>query len=68
MIEILVTDPPDRDSLVAEVWVDGMMFCEVRRVATECIIEVYSRPDSTPWELKLNEFEAAIARARQSLA
>ena len=66
-IRILIASLPDRDSVVAEVWLDGFQFGELRQEGGRYLWEFYGRPDKQPWALDADELTAALDAAKAKL-
>jgi hypothetical protein len=66
--KILITSPPDRDSVVAEVYFDNAQFAELRVDGSSITCEIYSRRDGKPWELDCCELREALSKAERKLA
>jgi len=58
-----ITSMPDRDSLVAEIWLDDAQVAEVSREESGVQIEVYPLPGGAPWKVDVDEFNRAIKAA-----
>lgn len=54
---ISIASPPDRDSLVAEVFFEAVQWAELREEWGKIVVEFYPRPDGEPW---LVDFEVTI--------
>ena len=65
--EIIVTDVPDRERLVAEIWLNERMVAEVNQEPDKpYFIEIY-RPALRTWEFELEPFLEAVRQARSRL-
>jgi hypothetical protein len=63
---IQLASVPDRDDLVAEVWVGKELFAELRNESGKTWLQVYSAPGGH-WELPYEELQIALQRARDKL-
>lgn len=64
---IRISSPPDREKLVAEIFVDGAQWAELNQEESDAAIEFYPRPDGAPWRIPLAIALAAIAEAQRRL-
>jgi hypothetical protein len=62
-----VASAPDRDELVAEVWVEDNLLAEIRRFGKGTMIELYSNPAGGPWSLECDSLFNALAEAKVKL-
>jgi hypothetical protein len=63
---IQLASVPDRDDLVAEVWVGQDLFAELRHESGNTWLQVYSAPGGR-WELRFEELQVALQQARDRL-
>jgi hypothetical protein len=67
-ISITIASPPDRDDLVAELWLGKDLLGEVTRDAEDGFrVELYPAPGKTPWSLRVADLTAALKQAAQRL-
>jgi hypothetical protein len=67
-ISITIASVPDREELVAELWLGDEQVGEVSKDARgEFIIELYSAPAGTPWRIRLDDLVAALGEAKARL-
>lgn len=67
-LRIVVSSPPDRDSVVAELWQNDEQIAELRRDGSELRLELYNSRSATPRDLDYHEFVAALSRLGEELA
>ena len=65
--QIELTSVPDRDDLVAEIWLDQDLFVELRLEAGEIRTQLYSRQDGKPWDVSHRDLLAALSKAEERL-
>lgn len=58
---------PDRDDLVAEIWVGTELLGEIRFDDGALRVQIYPRPDAEPWDISLDELTSALHLARQKM-
>ncbi len=63
----LITDVPDREELVAELWLDDEMWGEISQEDGNILLELYPRRDGEPWRFPPEAAERLIRRARVDL-
>lgn len=67
-LTIEITSPPDRDDLVAEIWVGDEMLAEVSLGGSNtAVVEFYPRQSGKPWIADLEEITEALNQAKQRL-
>ena len=65
--EILITSPPDRENLVAEIWHDNIMIAELNQEDKDNLkLEIYSNKE-TPISLDYLDFLDALQVAKEKL-
>lgn len=62
-----IASPPDREKLVAEIFLDREQLCELNTETGELVVELYPRRDGKPWVIPLHELTAALAEAKGRL-
>ncbi len=67
-IEIAISSPPDRERLVAEIFIDHELIAEIKNESGEPDLELYPRRDGQPWRLNYLELRAALDKAAKRLA
>jgi hypothetical protein len=66
--QILIASLPDRDSVVAEIYVGDAQFAEVRRDHGDSFhVEIYARPQELAWEIPYDDLVHLLAAARDAL-
>ncbi len=66
--KFLITSPPDRHSVVAEVYVGNTQFAELSVEGSSIICEIYPRHNGPPWHFDLTELRQALSKAERKLA
>ena len=66
-MSIDICSPPDREKLVAQIMYDHVQWAEVQQEGATIVLELYPRPDGTPWELPFDDAVAALQRAQKRL-
>lgn len=67
-IDINVASVPDRDDVVAEIWVNGAMFAELRVEHNEIFTEIYPRSSKEPWVLPSGLLLKTLSEAQSRLS
>jgi len=70
MPQILKTEiasTPDREDLVAEIWIDQHLLAELRQEAGQVRIQIYARPDGRPWDVSHPDLLTALSGAEKRL-
>ena len=62
---VVIASPPDRNSLVAEVFFGDIQWAELREEGGQVLVEFYPRPDGKPC---LAEFDVAIQALEEANA
>ena len=65
--EILITSPPDRESLVAEIWYNNMFWAEISEERGELLAQFYPHPNKKYWEFSFNEAMSTLDQAKRKL-
>ena len=65
--EILITSPPDRERVVAEIWYGDSQLAELNEEAGQPMLEIYPNPTGEAWILDFNELVSLLERARAAL-
>jgi hypothetical protein len=66
-LHYIIADVPDREELVAELWLDHEMWGEISKEKGEVVLELYPRQDGEPWRLPSERAERLINLARRDL-
>lgn len=64
---VTIASPPDRSSLVAELFFGDIQWAELRSETDQVVVEFYSRPDGKPWLVELNVAINALEEANARL-
>ena len=64
--EILITSPPDRENLVAEIWLQNQMIAEINQENKTLELEIFVKENGTI-KLSYNEFINILKEARKKL-
>ena len=67
MIKLLMTSPPDRERVVAELWIGDVQLAEVSNEDGAFRVELYTPLGSNRVEVRLDELEEALRKARADL-
>lgn len=59
--------PPDREGLAPEIWFGTTQVAELNREKDKLTVEIYSRLNSQPWSLNLNEFLNSLLASNEKL-
>ncbi|MCA7925300.1 hypothetical protein LGM35_22640 [Burkholderia cenocepacia] len=67
--EALIASPPDRESVVFEIWCGNRQFAEIsKEPGRDYEIEVYAAADGGVWHLDLMEFKTMLEGGIRELA
>ena len=66
-LHYIIADLPDREELVAELWLDHEEWGEISKENGEVVLELYPRGDGEPWRFPSEEAERLINLARRDL-
>jgi hypothetical protein len=66
-IEVQIASPPDREHLVACLVFEKHEFAELNQEAEELVVELYPKPDGTPWVFAYADLVVALAEAKRRL-
>ena len=64
---MVIASPPDRERLVAEIWVGNEHLAEINQESEACIVELYPRRSGEPWQLAHDNLLMALTAARLQL-
>jgi hypothetical protein len=67
-LKVLITSPPDREHLVAEIWADDCQLAEVSQEGNFQLLEVYPRPQGGAWRIAFDELLETMNQAKVRLA
>jgi len=68
-ISITIASVPDREGLVAELWLGDEQVGEVSKATEgEFHVELYPAMAGTPWKFRLDDLVAALAEAKDRLS
>lgn len=65
--KIEITSPPDRNNLVAEIWILDNHVCEINKECDYYEIEIYNPINSKFWTFTLDEFLEVLQEAKKRL-
>lgn len=66
-LTLQLASPPDREHLVAEIWLGNNQVAEISQESSEPVLEIYPNPEGGAWLLPLASFVAAVQQATQHL-
>jgi hypothetical protein len=65
---IKIASVPDRDDVVAEIWLGDAMVAELHRGSVGSVeIEIYATESHGPWRFELSSWLAILAEAQRRL-
>lgn len=64
---VTIASPPDRDKLVAEIFVGTQQWAEINQETGVLEVEFYPRTDGAPWKIALPDALAALQEAGRLL-
>lgn len=64
---IVISSPPDRKRLVAEIFLGATQLAELNQEDDALVVEFYAQPDGQPWRLDFRLFIEALVEAKQRL-
>ena len=67
-LTLSVASLPDRESDVVEVWEGDQQVAELSFETNIPVLEIYARPDGSPWTFTLSELQEALNAAKDQLA
>ena len=65
--EILITSPPDRELVVAEIYYNNEQWAEISQDTGNPIVQFYSPDHRKYWEFSYDEAIAVLEKAKQRL-
>lgn len=68
-LEVNIASVPDRENLVAEIWLGERQLAEISHETKTLKLEIYQQTDGLRgiWELDFEEFIGALQEARRKL-
>jgi hypothetical protein len=66
-LHILLASPPDRDNLVAEIFVGSIQLAELNTQSGSFCVEIYPRQDGSPWVIDHSQLIESLTLARSKL-
>jgi hypothetical protein len=66
-MEVVISSPPDRNYLVAEIWFSDEQWAEVNQEEDELRVEIYPRQGGGPWSFPLTDALEALMKAASRL-
>lgn len=67
-IQICISSPPDREFLVAEIFVNNEQLAEISQENEKIEVEIYPRKDGKWWKIDYDTFVKTLDEAKQKLA
>lgn len=67
-LTVTIASVPDRDDVVAELWVGDEQCGEVSREGSTLRLELYARPGGVPWRVAFDEFLEVLKEAAHGIA
>ncbi len=65
---IIISSPPDRDAIVAELWQKDEQVAELRQDTSGLRLELYNSRSPTGRDLDYSEFMTALSQLKQALS
>lgn len=66
--KIVISSPPDRDAVVAEIYFDNAQFAELRKEGALFICEVYPCPENNgTWSITLSDLQQSLDAGKEKL-
>jgi len=66
-LTVVLVSLPDREALVAEIYLGHTQVAEINQEGDEPVLELYPNPEGGDWVLPLGAFLAAVQDATQRL-
>jgi len=66
-ITIEIASVPDREGLVAELWIATEQICEIRSEDGQFRVQLYPRQNGIPWDIFADSFVSAMNKAISAL-
>ncbi len=67
-LRIVISSPPDRDTVVAELWQQEEQVAELRQDTLGLRLELYNSRFSSGRDLDYSEFMSALSQLKQALS
>ena len=67
-LTIELVSVPDRDDLVAEVWLGRALLAELRQEGGQVRVQLYPDSSGQPWDLPVADLCSALAKASAKLS
>ncbi len=67
-MKIYISSPPDRDFLVAEIFVGNEQIAEINQENEKAQVEIYSRKSGKCWKINYEDLIRILDQAKQKLA
>lgn len=64
---VTIASPPDRENLVAEIFIGDIQWAEINQRGEVLEVEFYARPDDVPWRLPFSLALEALIAAKEDL-
>ena len=66
--KVLISSPPDRDAVVAEIYFDNYQYAELRQEGDVIVCELYPCPTNNGvWNINLNDLQHSLKMGMQKL-
>jgi len=62
-----LASPPDRERLVAEVFLNDVQVAEINQESGDLSVEIYPRPDGKPWSMPYEDLLKCLESAKSRL-
>jgi hypothetical protein len=66
-IQVDIASPPDREKLVAEIFIGNEQWAEINQEKNELELEIYPRQDGRPWIIPFGLAMEALETGRRRL-
>lgn len=67
-LTVEIASVPDRDNIVAEIWLEDEMIAEaIQDDNGICIVEIYQNPSGGAWKVDLEDLVQALSIAKSRL-
>jgi hypothetical protein len=66
-LRICISSPPDRERLVAEIFLGNVQWAELNQEREDLELEFYDRPDGEPWRIDYQLAVEALNEAKRRL-
>lgn len=66
-IEIILASLPDRENMVAELWVEKSQLAEIQIEGSDLRVELYARRDGASWSIEYPVLLDALEKAARRL-